>query len=99
MAKKSDREARRALLFSTSAAFFGTTGCSGAPEATRENHAKVKNGQSEQEVLDLLGEPTSRGGDIDDGAVDGSVSTWTWGEGARRMTVTFRDGKVLGKTP
>ena len=98
MAKKSDREARRALLFSTSAAFFGTTGC-GGPAATRENHAKVENGQSEQDVLDLLGEPGSRGGDIDDGAVDGSVTTWTWGEGARRMTVTFRDGKVLGKTP
>ena len=91
-----DREDRRALLLAASAALFGTA-CSG-PEATSDNHAKVTDGMSTDEVLGLMGEPESRGGEVDAGANEG-VSTWVWGTGARRMTVTFKDGKVVGKTP
>ena len=61
-----DREDRRALLLAASAALFGTA-CSG-PEATSDNHAKVTDGMSTDEVLGLMGEPESRGGEVDAGA-------------------------------
>lgn len=92
------REGRRALILTASAAVLGA-GCSDAGKPTKENHAKVTDGMTEAEVLELLGDPDSRGGDIDANAVDASVSTWVWGSGARRLTVTFKGGKVLGKTP
>jgi hypothetical protein len=63
---------------------------------TAENFAKVQNGMTEDEVLRILGSPTT----MDAGSllgVTGSVYRYESKDGTKKVSVIFVNGKVFGK--
>lgn len=64
----------------------------GSSKVTKENSGKLKDGMTEKEVLDLLGEPTSK---MD---LDAKEKEDTWKNGNDMIQVFFKDGKLIGKS-
>lgn len=83
------------------------TGC-GKDKLTKENFDKVKNDMTLAQVEAILGEGTSQGGDganvaaqvgvdVTGGAPAPSTVDYVWEKGSKSITVTFKQGKVVGK--
>src|SRR5712692_567388 len=99
------------VRFAMAAALAGLclvlSGC-GASKVSKENFQKIKEGMSLQEVEAVLGSGSKLGGDganvaaqfgVDVGvsAPPPSTTDYEWESGAKSITVTFRDGKVVQK--
>jgi outer membrane protein assembly factor BamE (lipoprotein component of BamABCDE complex) len=61
-------------------------------KVTKENSAKLKDGMTEKEVLDILGEPTEKKD------IDAKEKQYTWKNGNDMIQVFFKDGKQVGKS-
>jgi hypothetical protein len=75
---------------------------------TKENYDKIKNDMSEDDVVDLLGkgQPVGDGGgaaaavgvDISGGQGPSNTEKYAWENGDQKIEVSFRRGKVVGKS-
>lgn len=83
-------------------------GCGGPSKVTKDNYAKVKDGMTVKQVEEILGEGTHTAGGGENvagqfgvdvgGASAPSPIEYTWENGPKVIKVTFRQGKVIGKT-
>ena len=65
---------------------------------SKDNFDKIKTGMTLSEVEGLLGKGTkAAGGAIDLGAITGSGDVYTWEEEGKKITVTFKDDKMIAK--
>ncbi len=72
-------------------------GC-GSSKVTKTNYEKVETGMTLEQVESVLGEgteTTSMGVQIGD--TGGSAAIYVWEEGDKKITVTFKDNKVVTK--
>lgn len=67
------------------------TACS---KITQENYAKIRNGMTEQEVIDLLG-PAAESGGMSVLGVSGGSAKWVAKDAV--ISIQFVNGKVVGK--
>jgi hypothetical protein len=85
-------------------------GCGGGGKVTKENHAKLKTGMTEAEVVAVMGTPTKKteadpaaavpGGLMPPGVGDMAKTTvLTWEEGGKSIVVTLMGGKVFVIAP
>lgn len=99
--------ARFATAAAVAALLLILSGC-GMNKVSKENFDKVKEGMSLQEVEAVLGSGSKLGGDgvnvaaqfgVDVGvsAPPPSTTDYEWESGTKKITVTFRDGKVVQK--
>jgi hypothetical protein len=81
------------------------TGC-GKSKVTQENFNKIDKGMTIEQVEAILGEGTNTSGDgslvaaqvgVDVGAKQSSFADYVWESGKHKITVTFKQGKVVGK--
>lgn len=61
---------------------------------TRENYDKVQTGMTQAEVEKIFG----RGRRVKDPDLTDRDERFVWESGNKRITVTLRDGKVMGKS-
>src|SRR5437660_935442 len=105
--KPTNWPARLATGAAVAALCLVVSGC-GASKVSKENFQKIKEGMSLQEVEAVLGSGTKLGGDganvaaqfgVDVGvsAPPPSTTDYEWESGAKSITLTFRDGKVVQK--
>ncbi len=70
-----------------------TAGC--GSKVTEANAEKIEEGMTVEEVIDILGEPTSQtGAEIKVGDADLGGGVYTWRDDDARIDVTFAQGKV-----
>lgn len=62
---------------------------------TQENYARIQDGMTEQQVIELLG-PASESGGMSVLGVSGGSSKWVAKDAA--ITIQFVNGKVVGKS-
>lgn len=74
-----------ARFLAVAAIFVSLAGCS---KLTQENYRKLKVGQSYDEVVAILGKPTSCSDAL-------FVKSCTWGSDAKNISVNFMNDKVL----
>ena len=80
---------RRVLCAAGLLLAMGIAGCN---KVTPENFAKIKPGQSEAQVTDVLGKPTTT---ETKSGVMGTGSMQTWKSGDKTISVLFVNGQVL----
>jgi hypothetical protein len=83
-------------------------GCAGNKKITQANFEKIKNDMSLSEVEAILGPGDKQGDgsnvaaqagvDVNMGAAPSSTVDYVWESGTKKITITFRGGKVVGKT-
>jgi len=67
-------------------------------KVTKDNFDSIKDGMAMDEVVKILGEGTKQaGGSLSIGGVDLSGDIYVWEDGGKKITVSFKDGKVVGK--
>jgi len=67
-------------------------------KVTKSNFDRIKDGMAMDEVEKILGEGTKQaGGSLSIGGVDLSGDLYVWEDGGKKITVSFKDGKVVGK--
>lgn len=81
---------RRAVSIAIIGFAIGIAGCN---KVTPENYAKIQPGQSEADVENVLGKPTTT--ETASGAM-GSGAEKIWKSGDKTIKVVFIDGKVMG---
>jgi len=74
------------------------TGC-GKPGLTKDNYDKISDGMTLAQVEKLLG-PGKKGGSIAGaiGEIAGQGAAYLWEDGDKKITVVFKDDKVISKT-
>ena len=77
-------------MLAASVLALGLAGC--GSKITKDNYDKIKVGMTEDEVKDILGEPTKAVSGGIAGLVGGGVMTWE--DGQKSIVVTFANGKV-----
>lgn len=80
----------------TAVAAIASTGCAGT-NFSEADTARIRNGMTESEVVEILGKPYSRT------QVNGQTAVLTWSYsaafgGAKAASYRFVDGKVAGST-
>jgi hypothetical protein len=78
-----------AIVLPALAIFTMIPGC--GSKVTAENYAKVQQGQTEDQVTEILGKPTSS---ETEKTIIGSGTKDVWKDGDKQITVMFADGKV-----
>ncbi len=82
-----------------SLSLFLAAGCSGAKGVSQSNFEKIENGMTLSQVEAILGEGkegASVAGAI--GEMAGQGAAYVWEDGDKKITVMFKDDKVVSKT-